>query len=367
MKTTPKTWFPTKVQNLYRHKSDTYYARISLAGKKTWRSLKTDTLAVAKSELEELLKDADHANEASQSGQFNNRITGADAIAIRKTQIDNDSRLKKSSRRYYHEVIAGFEKRWPEFITSELRHVSEEDCEKWVGRNKDSMSAMRFNNSLSLINSLFVISIKKGARRTNPAADLKRMKPRKKDLSSILPTRQQFALWFASIRNAGGRFSKACADFVEFLAYTGVRTGEAAWVQWRHCDFERGEIRIVGDPQEATKNGEIRTIPMIPAARELLSRMKQERESTLPSASVLRVNEAQKAMDRAFKQLGMERFTHHDLRHYFATICIESAVDIPTVAKWMGHKDGGALAMRTYGHLRDEHSKAAASRVSFAV
>jgi integrase len=78
------------------------------------------------------------------------------------------------------------------------------------------------------------------------------------------------------------------------------------------------------------------------------------------------VNEAQHSMNRAFEELGMERFTHHDLRHYFATVCIESGVDIPTVAKWLGHKDGGALAMRTYGHLRNEHSLAAASKVSFA-
>jgi integrase len=61
----------------------------------------------------------------------------------------------------------------------------------------------------------------------------------------------------------------------------------------------------------------------------------------------------------------MTRITHHDLRHLFATHCIESGVDIPTVSRWLGHKDGGALAMKTYGHLRREHSIAQAQRVSF--
>ena len=55
----------------------------------------------------------------------------------------------------------------------------------------------------------------------------------------------------------------------------------------------------------------------------------------------------------------------HDLRHLFATRCIESGVDIPTVSKWLGHKDGGALAMRTYGHLRNEHSQKMAKKVKF--
>ena len=71
-------------------------------------------------------------------------------------------------------------------------------------------------------------------------------------------------------------------------------------------------------------------------------------------------------MNRAAKIVGMARITHHDLRHLFATRCIESGVDIPTVAGWLGHKDGGALAMRVYGHLRDNHSVAMAQKVTFA-
>ena len=70
-------------------------------------------------------------------------------------------------------------------------------------------------------------------------------------------------------------------------------------------------------------------------------------------------------MTRAAKAVEMERITHHDLRHLFATRCIEAGVDIPTVSRWLGHKDGGALAMRVYGHLRDSHSTAMAQKVRF--
>ena len=361
-----KTWNPTKWTHLYRRPSGIYYARLSIGGKKTWRTLKTSTLSVAKVELEELLKDAQNAKEASQTGQLNNRITGGEAINVRKAQIENDPVMKKATRTFYRQIIAAFEKRWPEFLAMELRSVSAEDCQRWVGKNKATMSPSRFNCTLSLLRGVFEIAIKRGARRSNPAADLKKMKPSKKDLSDILPSRKQFAEWVGTIRRGTSRFSRHAADFVEFLAYTGMRTGEAGFVEWKHCDFETKTIRVVGDPEEATKNGEFRTVPMIPAMMELLSRIQKERGKTSPSTPVLRVNEAQHSMNRAFDELGMERFTHHDLRHYFATVCIESGVDIPTVAKWLGHKDGGALAMRTYGHLRNEHSLAAASKVSFA-
>ena len=79
----------------------------------------------------------------------------------------------------------------------------------------------------------------------------------------------------------------------------------------------------------------------------------------------MRVRECQGAINRACKALEIVRFTHHDLRHLFATTCIESGVDIPTVSRWLGHKDGGALAMKVYGHLRDQHSANMAQRVSF--
>jgi len=70
-------------------------------------------------------------------------------------------------------------------------------------------------------------------------------------------------------------------------------------------------------------------------------------------------------MARACQEIGISRITHHDLRHLFATRCIESGVDIVTVSRWLGHKDGGALAMKTYGHLRNEHSQAMAQKVKF--
>jgi integrase len=94
--------------------------------------------------------------------------------------------------------------------------------------------------------------------------------------------------------------------------------------------------------------------------------MRNERPSEPLDRKVFEVGECQKALDRACKKVGVDRITHHDLRHLFATICIESGVDIPTVSRWLGHKDGGALAMKTYGHLRREHSIAQAQRVTFA-
>ncbi|HEV7405660.1 MAG TPA: tyrosine-type recombinase/integrase [Chthoniobacteraceae bacterium] len=125
------------------------------------------------------------------------------------------------------------------------------------------------------------------------------------------------------------------------------------------------EVFVKGDPEEGTKNSETRRVPLIAEARTLFEKMRSDRESEPASSKVFVVNECQHSMDAAAEKIGMARITHHDLRHFFATICIESRVDIPTVSRWLGHKDGGALAMRTDGHLRREHSLASSSAESF--
>lgn len=364
--TAPKTWFATKTQHLYRHKSGTYYARLLIDGKKTWRSLKTEVLSIAREELDKLQEDSAHQKEISQSGKVLQHLTGKEAIALRRKQLENDASIKRRTREYWNEILDSLCRSWPELESVEMRKVTAEQCEAWAGKNRTAMSPTRFNNTVSAIKTLFQIAIKKGARRINPAAEIKRAKIKTKDLSASLPSMANFAALVAEIRRPKARFSVACADLVEFFAYTGTRKSEAVRVEWQDCDFAKGLIRIKGDPEDATKNGEIRWIPMIPACRALLERLKAVHPNTQPTDSVCEVRECQKAMDRAFKALKLPRLTHHDLRHLFATVCIESGVDVPTVAKWMGHKDGGALAMKTYGHLRNDHSVAAAAKVSFA-
>ena len=104
---------------------------------------------------------------------------------------------------------------------------------------------------------------------------------------------------------------------------------------------------------------------MIGEMRALLERLRNERRKEPATASVMKVGECQIAMDTAAKKVGIAHLTHHDLRHLFATRCIESGVDIPTVSRWLGHKDGGVLAMKVYGHLRDQHSASMAKLVKF--
>ena len=65
----------------------------------------------------------------------------------------------------------------------------------------------------------------------NPAAVLKRAPLRSKQIA--LPSTERFNAMVEEMRNGHGRFSRDCADFVEGLAYVGMRKGEAKALEWR--------------------------------------------------------------------------------------------------------------------------------------
>lgn len=356
-------WAKSSHAGLVRYSpSGIYYARFKSRGKLVWKSLKTDVVSVAVLRLGDLRKQ-EASRAAKADGVKTGRITLADAAAIHMERLESQPDLKPRTKAYYREVLKRMVADWPDWESADCRRVTKSDCLAWSGRLSKAAAPSVYNHALSLLRHILDISVEMGARYDNPAKLVKRAKVTQKQLS--LPEPQQFSEFVDAIQSSGSRWSKPCADLVRFFAYGGFRKSEAANVTWADVDFEQRKIRVLGDPETGTKNGEVRRVPMIPEMEALLLRLHEARSGNQPNDPVMQVKECQKAMDRAATIVGMARITHHDLRHLFATRCIESSVDIPTVSRWLGHKDGGALAMRTYGHLRDEHSAQMAQRVSF--
>jgi integrase len=357
-----KTWTKTRKPNLLRHKSGRYYARAYAGGKEVWQSLKTSHYSVAEAKLAEFMKE--HRERMSNgNAEVSAKMTLGGALQIHQQNQADDVTIKPATRHYWNQIFVALLKSWPSLADREIRRITKTDCKEWARAFRKVASPTRYNNTISGLRHVFDVAKDVGVIYSNPAEHLERVPVRAKQLT--LPSSDQFLQIVDAVEHAGAWCSQDCADFLRGLAFTGCRKGEAAQVEWRDLDFDKGEIVVRGDPETATKNWEVRRVPMIPEARALFERMRAKRSNESLSAKVFGVGECQKALDRACKKVGADGITHHDLRHLFATRCIESGVDLPTVSRWLGHKDGGALAMKTYGHLRREHSIAQAQRVTF--
>lgn len=356
-----KRWRKTRVQNLFRHENGSYYVRVRLNGKQVWRSTKTQVLEVAKRRVTKIL--SEEQERAGIVPEANDRLSVGEAIILREKQLDNDPSLKPATRHYWRQCHATLLKTWPGLKKRDLSSIRRQEAEDWAGKRFKTSSPTRFNNTVAALKKLFELGIENGSCSINPAGRIKRRRVTQRILE--LPSKDEFHKWIQAIRGAKGRFSRPCGDFVELLAYSGLRVGEVKDLHWRDVDFKAGELIVRGHNDTGTKNWEARRVPMIPPLKTLLKSMLKQRGEVSSLEHVTEVFEAQKAMTNAAEKIGIDRLTHHDLRHFFATICIESGVDIPTVSRWLGHKDGGALAMKTYGHLRNEHSQAAAAKVVF--
>jgi integrase len=346
--------FHKVAENLYRlESSGGYYALIKKGGKQFRRSLKTKDRKLADRRLKEtkeqigclsLTDDAKLGFEAVA-----NRWLGS----IKHTLADGTIQ----QREIRIKNLAPF------FKGTSLRSVSAFQCERWAIERGGKLATQTFVHELETMRNVFRYAQQHGLILSNPATTIKR--PKVTFTKAPIPSRQQFVKLVAQIRQSDGRAdsqrkSKDGADLVEFLAFSGARIGEARAAAWGDVKFQDNMIWIHGTKSEQSD----RLIPMTTSLREFLLKLKAGLNPE-PTNRILKTGSAKKCLATACVNLEFPKFSHHDFRHFFATTCIESGVDIPTVSRWLGHSDGGALAMRVYGHLQVEHSLAMGKRVSF--
>ena len=318
-----KTWERTRRQNLVRHKSGRYYARAFAGGKEVWKSLKTSHFSVAHAKLAEFLKE--HRERVSNgNGEVSAKMTFGEAAAVHLRNLDDNLSIKPRTRDYWRECLTALQKSWPGLSEAEIRKITQADCKKWASAYAKKASPSRYNNTVSVLQHILNVAVEAGVIYSNAAAAVKRAPVRCKEIK--LPSIDKFNALIAEMRVGHSRDSINCADFASGLAFTGCRISEAGEIAWRDVDFDAGEIVVRGDATTGTKNWGLRRVPLIPDARALFEQMRSNRPGESPDVKVFRVGECQKALDRACKKIGADRITHHDLRHLFATRCIDSSV-----------------------------------------
>jgi integrase len=377
-----KKWERTNVTNLLRNReSRNYYARVKVRGKQKWRSLGTDVPTVAKQRLPDAIAEL-RAQIFTAAGQTlsaekatKNRFLVSRFIVFYTASVKNSRSLKPASCARALDSVKTLVRSWPDLPRRDVRRITVADCERWAKEalerferpaapnartTKTGLSASTFNKCLDALRGIFEHAKQEGAVYRNPAAEVAREKPERKLLK--LPTSAQFQAILAEMERSPSRWAEDSTDLARLLAFTGARLREGTALQWQHIDFDKGIVTIPGTKSDGSKN---RPIPLFKPLREVLEKLRALRRDEPQTAHIARLSSCSDTLKSACRKIGITPLAHHDLRHLFATRCIESGVPAPTVAEWLGHSDGGALALKTYKHLLQEHSLAQGARVSF--
>ena len=182
----PKVWTKTGKDNLVRHKSGRYYARVFGQGKEVWKSLKTSHFSVAQARLAEFLKDhrqrVGNGSGANGSG-ISAKMTFGEAAEVHLRDLDNNVKLKPRTRSYYRERLRALEKSWPDLSRTEIRKITSGDCKAWAGKYGKVAAPTNYNNTVALLRHVFAVAVEAGVIYANPATAVKRAKLRSKEIA----------------------------------------------------------------------------------------------------------------------------------------------------------------------------------------
>ncbi len=138
-------------------------------------------------------------------------------------------------------------------------------------------------------------------------------------------------------------------QFIRWIALSGLRLSGAAGIEWTDIDFPAGEYR------RKMKGGSEVVIPLLPDALSLLE--KRWLVAGKPTSGLVfqmgdyRIKRARRLLRKYAVGLGIGLTYPHAFRHHFASVAFANGFSAGEVAQMLGHKDGGALALKVYGHV----------------
>ncbi|MBO0451831.1 tyrosine-type recombinase/integrase [Candidatus Enterococcus murrayae] len=194
----------------------------------------------------------------------------------------------------------------------------------------------------------------------NPFSTIKMPKEKKKKIRSLTKKEQQ-NLEKVALKEGGAR------GLPTYLAlYTGLRIGEIAALRWSNIDFERDIIHVNNTYQRLALTSEtqktqlsydtakteaaVRIVPFGMKLKKQLLRLRKQSTSLYVFSKNGRPMEPRLLtyhFHRLRDQAGIQDIHFHQLRHTFATRCLEAQGDILSVSAMLGHTST-QLTLDTY-------------------
>lgn len=168
----------------------------------------------------------------------------------------------------------------------------------------------------------------------------------------VAPTEAQITALAAKAGEVWGDWGKTIyGPMIVFAAFTGLRPGELHALTWEDIGDSIRVNKAVGKDGTVglTKSGRARSVPLLPSAADALPPRGEGIVFLTPRGKRF------SARTSSYYWKGLDAgFDFYALRHSAATRLAEAGVSPLDIAEFMGHADGGALAMRLYCHITED-------------
>lgn len=242
-------------------------------------------------------------------------------------------------------------------------------------------SAIKMYN---ILNGIFNMAFMDDSIRENPMLKVARPKPRKKEKAQDEGDKAYTVQELRHILQCLVAEPLKWQVYINLIADTGIRRGEACGIQWSDINFKTGSITIrrnlqytasAGVYETSPKNGKARVVDIGPDVVELLRQLQNQQSRSCISKWVFTQDASPEPMHpqtptRFFKKFGqryeIEDFHPHKLRHTSASLAITNGADVVSVSERLGHSDT-AVTLRMYAHANEESIRRAGQVVRDAL
>ena len=290
-----------------------------------------------------------------------------------KPQIRPTTQANYEAKIYQHII--------PELGKIPLNQLAQKDLQQFYARMKTGGRLIRteqFGKGLSdsMVRGLHAAcrsalekAVQEELIRTNPAVGCKLPPKRGREMQVLSPEELQRFLIQAQ---AEGYYELFLLDLC-----TGLRRGELLALQWDDLDFKTGTLTVNKQVYEVKgqlqvsvpkTRASIRRLVLPPGVVEVLRAYRETVDSRWMFPSPVKEDmpmtpgAVRRRLQIILERAGCKRIRFHDLRHTFATLSLESGMDVKTLSAMLGHVSA-ATTLDIYTHVTGDMQSEAAAKI----
>lgn len=262
--------------------------------------------------------------------------------------------------------------KWGSRAIGGIRHS---EVQAWIAELSASRSATTVRRAHEILAGILDVALRDRRLARNVARGVKL--PRKSGKARAYLTHEQVGMLAAEAKHP---------ELVVFLAYTGLRWGEATGLRVKHLDARRRRVNVEENAVEVgsiieigtPKTHERRQVPYPAFLAASIDRLAsgKPREALLFGEGVMHIRRpkattgwfnaaVQAAQAKSPDEAPFPRVTPHDLRHTAASLAISAGANVKAVQRMLGHASA-AMTLDTYADLFDDDLGAVADALDQA-